>query len=526
MGAPASEGVRGRGMHIASITHEEMLAGRNTMYYCEPHFSIESNNKCTWTRDVNESKATVATKKGEMDLVGLNDNLSLLLLNNTSTVMVYDIAATGALWNPGIQLMNCAKTDGCSQIAVYDYQQVFYEDEATGKKEMSFTFMQKFGGEIIIYDALIEDFAIAETAAMDPIISISNTFAKMRDGDFDNAPSVKKRPSAAIVTTPNRGGPQDSRADAIAERKARRKANEEKESTAVTGGAGKTRPAVVAYTAPQNTLVNPYGTCNSGERWSAREDMCVKIVKATPSPKPTQPKNEGDCLPGYYWDKRIADCREVKTTPIPTKTKAPVTPTQPKNEGECLPGWTWSKYKNDCIYTPTVKLTGTAVPNTTIGLKINPKRDCSYGNITPVNKEHCSLLLPKCSPSIPDKNCSANTTAGFTYADSKKCVRGGSKIVSCCPANTTLQNGKCVEYPEAVCEYGKMKDGERKTCEAKIQDCDVEGIGLECDYLELKRASMQKCLSGHDGDEKRIVWSCCAVGYTPNAQNVCVKKLL
>jgi hypothetical protein len=138
-------------------------------------------------------------------------------------------------------------------------------------------------------------------------------------------------------------------------------------------------------------------------------------------------------------------------------------------------------------------------------------------------------MLPDCGASAKNKsNCTTGTTSGATYSEYKKCVDSGT-VTSCCPANTTLKNGKCVEYVDLEeidpatgkkvvrCKPGEMLDAEKKYCVAALQNCDTPEVDMnECSSTQqLQYAAFKSCKSGTK------VLSCCPKG-KDNVNGKCV----
>jgi len=573
LGTTESDGVKNRGMQLASISQEDVISGKSNFYYCSPSIALDTRNNCTWETEVKKSKNVIATKAGEMDVIGLNDTISLLLQNDGQKVMVYDLAANGSVWNPGLQLLDCSGTTNCSQIVTYDYQMSMFENTEEKLKLMTFNFIQTYEGKAILYEATIKDFAVAEVNASNivPDLSIQSVMAKRKDDSgvtsrpespkvkAESAPVKKNKDNekeyVATVTKPKAAATKvvekvtgKSEAKAVTQTKKTANASIAPTKVPTTVETQRTKGKLVEKK-PQQILVTKVDSVKAqsdsytgikGSNGGGNNN----VVKAPVVPRNGAQEIRVGIQKGTY-------ATASKTGTVATTTKQTSKPTV--DIYGCEPGTTYNKVKDTCIKTVTLNtnkpvITASVCPKgwgwdnrskecveptakATVAL-VNKKKTCDYGYLNSSNKANCNEILPKCgSTATANKgnNCKESVA---TYSAYKKCTTG-DKIVSCCPENTILTStGKCAEYgvdlEEKVdgktkerCKLGSVLPEEKQFCEAAIPLCDNMSDGkyddLSCQNSSLERASVKKCRSANE------ISTCCAKG-SKIVKGKCVAK--
>lgn len=540
LGTTQSEGIKGRGMHLASISYEDLILGNGSYYYCNPNFSLQTKNNCAWTTDVNKSKAVIATKNGQMDVVGLDDNLSLLLQNNGTSVTVYDLASDGALWNPGLQLLNCQGTTNCDQISVYDYQMSMFENEEEKVKVLTFNFIQSYNGQAILYEAVINDFTVANTSAVAslPSISIKTAAAMLREDKVGVA--ARPLPSSKVLektralpprVESSRSTLSRSKSDKdtvsneyIVEKKERKTLGEavrnavQGKKPVVTTSTVKTEP--IANSAPQTnkgkdvvvTRVEQTVITNSASRTNgltggrtAGKKAGSGVIQASASPKNgintlssgaarggTITPKVTTSVPTEGYNPSVVPTETIK----PTKTPSP-TPKYTKDTCTSPAKWVCEGGSSqlcycDTPYVPPLKTPSTIKPSVkatqsvaaTTPPLVQTQKSCPYGAMTEGNKTFCIGNHEACAKAGTGLNCSNKP---LKYAAYQKCISGDT-VTSCCPAGTKIENEKCVQYADLEakdangnkierCKYGSIAPEDKAFCEAAIQKCDQSPDG-------------------------------------------------
>ncbi len=498
-GTTQSEGVRGRGMHLASITHEDLLLGNQSYYYCNPGLSLQSQNSCNWTTEVKKSNATIATKTGEMDVLGLDDNLSLLLQNTGDKVMVYDLATSGAVWNPGLQLLDCTGTIKCDHISTYDYQMSMFENKQEKLKVMTFNFIQAYKGEAILYEAVIDDFTVgaANPIASLPSVSLKSAYAMIREDQASSKSTVgsskvveKTRSAPPKVESTKSKVERNKDDDYVAEKRAQKSVSDtvkavvqrvkpevtttkKQKDDVATPSSQKKGKEVVVERIEQTIIARSSDTTvgvSGGKMGGAKTNTTV--VRATSAPK--------NALNGMAVAARRGTTIANKGGGTGTATATPTTTRQVVYE----------------VYDPS------RIPTET------PRQTPSTKPTQPLNRapREADCKAPNqwiCEDEYHQRDCTCLDSKGRTVTATATPTVVKTNVPLNTPSVTTL-NLTYVSKNE--CPYGNILPTNEKFCKNNNQQCAVEGTGLDCRQESLRYAAFQKCISGNE------TLSCCPKG--------------